>query len=218
MANHLDLEEQEQLDQIKHFWNQYGNLITWALIAVLGAAAAWNGYQYWQRTQASQAAAMFDEVEKVARSGDIQKMERALGDMRARFGSTTYAHQSALLVAKAMADAGNLQAAKPALAWVGEKSSDTGLAAVAKLRLSGIFLAEKSYDEALKVLEGDLGTPFQALVADRRGDIYQAQGKKLESKLEYQKAYKSFEDRTEYKRLVEVKLNAMGVDPAEASK
>jgi len=79
-------------------------------------------------------------------------------------------------------------------------------------------LAEKSYDEALKVLEGDLGTPFLALVSDRRGDIYQAMGKKLESKLEYQKAYKSFEDRTEYKRLVEVKLNAMGVDPTEASK
>jgi predicted negative regulator of RcsB-dependent stress response len=218
MANHLDLEEQEQLDQIKHFWNQYGNLITWALIAVLGAAAAWNGYQYWQRSQATQAAAMFDEVEKVARSGDIQKMERALGDMRERFGSTTYAHQAALLVAKAMVDAGNMQAAKPALTWVGEKSSDKGLAAVAKLRLSGIFLAEKSYDEALKVLEGDIGAPFLALVADRRGDIYQAQGKKLESKLEYQKAYKAFEDRTEYKRLVEVKLNAMGVDPAEASK
>jgi hypothetical protein len=30
MAKHLDLEEQEQLDQLKHFWKQYGNLITWA--------------------------------------------------------------------------------------------------------------------------------------------------------------------------------------------
>jgi predicted negative regulator of RcsB-dependent stress response len=29
MATHLDLEEQEQLDQLKSFWKQYGNLITW---------------------------------------------------------------------------------------------------------------------------------------------------------------------------------------------
>jgi len=50
MAQHLDLEEQEQLDELKHFWKQYGNLITWALIAVLSAFAAWNGYQYWQRS------------------------------------------------------------------------------------------------------------------------------------------------------------------------
>ena len=35
MATPLDLEEQEQLDQIKHFWKTYGNLISWLLIAVL---------------------------------------------------------------------------------------------------------------------------------------------------------------------------------------
>jgi predicted negative regulator of RcsB-dependent stress response len=79
-------------------------------------------------------------------------------------------------------------------------------------------MAEKSYDDALKVLEGDFGEAFLALVADRRGDIYHAQGKKLEAKIQYQQAYKSFEDRTEYKRLVEIKLNAMGVDPTEGTK
>ena len=40
MANQLDLEEQEQLDQLKHFWKQYGNAISWALIVVLGAFEA----------------------------------------------------------------------------------------------------------------------------------------------------------------------------------
>ena len=28
MATSLDLQEQEQLDAVKAFWNQYGNLIT----------------------------------------------------------------------------------------------------------------------------------------------------------------------------------------------
>ena len=60
MANHLDLEEQEQLDQLKHFWKQYGNPITWGLIVVLAAFTGWNVYQYWQRNQASQASAMYD--------------------------------------------------------------------------------------------------------------------------------------------------------------
>jgi predicted negative regulator of RcsB-dependent stress response len=82
MANHLDLEEQEQLDSIKHFWKQYGNLITWALIAVLGAFASWNFYQYWQRTQAAQASAMYDEVERMTLGGDLSKVERAFADMR----------------------------------------------------------------------------------------------------------------------------------------
>ena len=81
MANQLDLEEQEQLDQIKHFWKQYGNLITWVLALVMACVAGWNGYQYWQRNQATQAAAMFDEVERMAQLADMAKVDRAFGDM-----------------------------------------------------------------------------------------------------------------------------------------
>ena len=70
MAKHLNLDEQEQLDELKHFWKRYGNLILWALIVVFGAFAAWNGYGYWQRYQAVPASAMYDEVERAAQSGD----------------------------------------------------------------------------------------------------------------------------------------------------
>ena len=51
MANHLDLEEQEQLDQLKHFWNTWGTLISTLLILVSGSLVAWNGYQYWKNSQ-----------------------------------------------------------------------------------------------------------------------------------------------------------------------
>jgi hypothetical protein len=63
MATQLDLQEQEQLDALKAFWKTYGNLITWVLILVLGAYAAWNGWQYWQRDQGIKAGAMFDELD-----------------------------------------------------------------------------------------------------------------------------------------------------------
>ena len=210
MANHLDLEEQEQLDQLKHFWKQYGNLITGALIAVLGAVAAWNGYQYWQRSQAAQASALFEEVEKAANSGDLQKTERAYSDMKERFGSTTYAQQAGLLAAKTFYTAGNADAAKAALSWVAEKSSDPGQAAVARLRLSALLVDAKAYDEALKALSDKVPPEFAGLVADRKGDIYVIQGKNTEAKLEYQKAYAALEERSEYRRLVEVKLQAVG--------
>ena len=81
-SRHLDLEEQEQLDQLKHLWKQYGDFITWVMIAVFGAIAAWNGWQYWQRSQAAQASALFDEVERAAQAGDTARVERAFGDIR----------------------------------------------------------------------------------------------------------------------------------------
>jgi predicted negative regulator of RcsB-dependent stress response len=68
-------------------------------------------------------------------------------------------------------------------------------------------------DAAWKQVDGIFPKDFAALVADRRGDILMAQGKKPEAKVEYEKAYKAFGERDEYRRLVEVKLNALGVDP-----
>ncbi|WP_332777542.1 YfgM family protein [Polaromonas sp.] len=217
MAKHLDLEEQEQLDELKHFWKQYGDLITWALIAVFGAVAAWNGYQYWQRSQAAQAAVMYDEVERAVQSGEVAKLDRALADMKDRYGSTTYAQQAGLLAARAYYDKGNVDASKAALSWVAGKASDEGYQAIAKLRLAGVLMENKAYDEALQQLSGTFPKDFVALAADRRGDILAAQGKKNEAKAEYEKAYKGLDERAEYRRLVEVKLNALGVDPTMAA-
>ena len=213
MANHLDLEEQEQLAELKHFWSRYGNIISWVLIVVFGAVASWNGYQYWQRSQAAQAAVMYDEVERAAVAGDVAKLERALGDMKERFGRTAYAEQAALLAARIYHDKGNLDAAKGALAWVAGKASDDGYQAVARLRLSGMLLEAKAYDEALQQLTAPMPSDFNALAADRRGDILLSQGKKAEAKVQYEAAYKGLDERSDYRRIIEVKLNALGVDP-----
>lgn len=217
MANQLDLEEQEQLDQLKHYWSQYGNTITWALILVLGLFAGWNFYQYWQRNQAAQAAAMFDEVERVVKSADMAKVDRVFNDMKDRFASTTYAQQAGLLVAKQYYSAGNVEATKAALSWVADKSSDEGYKAIAKLRLAGVLMESKAFEEAFKQLSGPFPANFDALVADRKGDIFLMQNKRKEALVEYEKAFKSFGERTEYRRLVEIKLNSLGVDPQAGS-
>lgn len=211
MANHLDLEEQEQLDQIKHFWGQYGNLITWVLIVVLGAFASWNGYQYWQRKQATQAAALYDEVERMAATADVEKTLRAYEEMKDRYGSTVYAQQAGLLLAKTADNAGNADAARSALTWVAEHGHDKGYAAVAKLRLSALYIGTRSYSDAEKALDG-IDPEFEALAQDRRGDILSIQGKKPEAIAAYKSAYARFDARADYRRLVEVKLNALGVN------
>ena len=212
MANNLDLEEQEQLAELKHFWNEWGNLISWLLIAVFGSIAAYNGWQYWQRTQSLQASALFDEVERAALQGDTGRVERAYMDIRDKFPRTAFAQQAGLLAAKVMTDKGNADGAKGALAWVAENSSDDGYQAVARLRLVSLLLETKSYDEALKQLSASFPPEYEGLVADRRGDVFALQGKKAEAKAEYQKAYKALDNTSDDRKVVEVKLTALGVD------
>jgi predicted negative regulator of RcsB-dependent stress response len=136
MASHLDLEEQEQLDELKHFWKRWGDLITWVLIVVLGGYAAWMGWQTYQGKQAAQAAALYDTVERAALGGDMALLDRSVGDIKDKFASTTYAQQAALLAARVYNEKDRKADAKVQLVWVIDKASDDGYQALARLRLA----------------------------------------------------------------------------------
>jgi predicted negative regulator of RcsB-dependent stress response len=217
MAKALDLEEQEQLDQIKHFWKRYGNLISWMLIAVMGSYAAWNGYQYWQRDQAGKASVMFDEVERAVTSGDLARVERSFADMKDKFGSTQFAQQSALLAAKTLQAQGKTDAARDALSWVANGASDKAYRDIARMRLAALHLDAKAYDEALKQLGGEFTPAMMGLAADLRGDVLQAKGQNAEAIVAYQQAWQKLADTPDYRRLVQAKLNALGIDPDAAT-
>jgi predicted negative regulator of RcsB-dependent stress response len=216
MSSHLDLEEQEQLDELKHFWKQYGNAITWFLIAIMGSYVAWNGYQYWERQQSSKASALFDEVERSAVSGDAAKLERSWNDMKERFPGTTFAAQSALLAAKVFQQTEKTEAAKSALVWASEHASDEASAQLARLRLANLQASQKSYEDALKTLSKPFQPAFAGLASDVQGDIAVAQNKPQEAIKAYSDAWSKLEDNPEYRRLVAAKLNALGVDPTQA--
>lgn len=217
MATPLDLEEQEQLDQIKHFWKTWGNLISWVLIAILGSYAAWNGYQYWERSQAAKASALYDEVERAVSSGDVSRVERSLADMKDKFGSTQFAQQSALLAAKTLQAQGKTDAARDALSWVANGASDKAYRDIARMRLAALHLDAKAYDEALKQLGGEFTPAMMGLTADLRGDVLQAKGQNAEAIAAYQQAWQKLADTPDYRRLVQAKLNALGIDPDAAT-
>jgi predicted negative regulator of RcsB-dependent stress response len=214
MATHLDLEEQEQLDRLKHFWATWGNLITGVLVVVALGVIGWQGWQYHQRSKAVGAAALYDEMLRASENGDTARVERALADMKDKFAGTTYAPQAGLLAAKTLRDKGNTAASQAALAWVSDEASDPGYQAVARLRLSAELMQAKSYDEALKLLDKSVPKEFEALVADRKGDIYLAQNKRDQARTAYEQAWRGLDPQDGYRRMVEIKLNAVGVDPS----
>lgn len=213
MATQLDLEEQEQLDQLKAFWNQYGNLITWTLIAVLGAFAAWNGWNWWQREQAVSAGGIYGELEKAVDAGDPATAGKIFDDLKSRYPRTAFAQQGGLLTAKLQYDKGQADAARATLGWVAAEAVEKEYQTMARFRLAGLLLDAKQYDEALKMLDAADAKGFEALIADRRGDILLAQNKADEAKAAYQASYKALDSKLGYRRIVEAKLAALGAAP-----
>jgi predicted negative regulator of RcsB-dependent stress response len=218
MATHLDLEEQEQLDQLRAFWKQYGNLLTWLLLIVLGGFAAWNGWNYWQRDQAAKSAAMYDQLDAAAQGGNVDQVGHVFSDMRDRFPHTAYTQQAGLLAAKVQFEKGKPDAALESLAWVAANASEAEYQTMARLRAAGVLLDQKKYDDALKQLDAATAPDFSALVADRRGDVLLAQGKKDDAKAAYLKAWQAMDPKVDYRRLIDAKLTSLGAPPADTAK
>jgi predicted negative regulator of RcsB-dependent stress response len=217
MATQLDLEEQEQLDQLKAFWNQYGNLISGLLIVIAGAYLSWFGWNWYQRDQGLKAGAMYEEFDRALQAADAERAGRIFGDMKERFPRAAFTGQAGLAAAKLAADKGQADAARADLAWVADSASESEYRTIARMRLAGLLLDEKKYDEALKQLDGIDGGAFQALATDRRGDILMAQGKTEEAKAAWAKAWAAMDAKVDYRRVVEAKLNVLGVDPAASA-
>ncbi|MEO7246426.1 MAG: tetratricopeptide repeat protein [Rubrivivax sp.] len=217
MATQLDLQEQEQLDALKAFWKQYGNLITTLLVVLLAVYAGFNGWKWYEREQGLKAGAMYDELDRSAQAGDAERSTRVFADLKDRFGGTTYAAQGGLLTARVQLDKGQSEAARGTLSWVAEHAGDEGLRNIARLRLAGLLLDAGEPDAALKQLDGTTGADFAGLVADRRGDVLAKQGKPAEARAAYEAAYKGLDTRVDYRRLVEAKLTALGAPPNAAA-
>ena len=213
MATPLDLQEQEQLDALKAYWKQYGNLITWALIAALAVYAGLNGWKWWQREQSAKAGALYEQLATGRSGNDAQRAGQVFGDLKERYPRTVFAEQGGLLAARVQFDRGQTDAASASLTWVADNARKTNTRSVARLRLAGLLLQAKDYDAALKQLDQAKAPTFEALVADRRGDVLLAQGKAAEARAAYQAAWKAMDDKLEYRRLIDAKLTALGAAP-----
>ena len=205
-----DHEEQEQLDALKAWWKQYGNTITWVLIVVLAAFSAWKAWGIYQTKQSVQASMLFEEVQKAIQDKDQAKVLRAATDVEEKFSSTYYAQMAGMLAAKSAFDANDLKTAKAQLSWISDHGKTDEFKSLAKIRLAGILLDEKSFDDALKLLSGDFPSELASSVQDRKGDILMAQNKIDDARTAYQAALDKTTDKNPSYQLIQLKLDAIG--------
>ncbi|WP_269498426.1 YfgM family protein [Castellaniella sp. S9] len=195
-----DLEEQEKLDALKAWWDRYGTISMALVFVVVAGFAGWRGWQWYQGHQASQAMGYFEALEAAAgQQGEdaVARVKAASATLREDYPDSGYAARGVLVAAWALEQRGDLEGAREQLQWLAKNSSAPALAPVARLRLAGVLLQEKKYDEALSLVQGEAPEGFAALYADRRGDILAAQGKAAEAVQAWRDA-----------------IQALGADPA----
>lgn len=206
-----DLEEQEQLAQLKAWWDKYGTLtlglLSLALVIVLG----WQGWNWYENNQSQQSRGYYEALERAsANPGEdsVARVQAAMRTLQSEFAGTDYAARGALVASDALRQSGDLSAAEQPLRWLAA-STHAALVPVAKLRLAGLLLDQDKYDEALAQLD----TPpdsFKALFADRRGDILLAQGKREQAVAAWREAIDTLPPADALANVVQLKIDTLG--------
>ena len=209
-----DLEEQEQLAQLKAWWKDYSGLLLAVAIAAVLVFAGWRGWQWYQNSQTAQAGVQYETLLKAAQAGDVKALKDASGALLENYPRTLYASMGAFAAARVFFDTGDLKNTKAQLEWVVAKSSSQEFRDTASLRLAAVLLDEKAYAEALQALEGKHGEGFESQYAALRGDILLASGKRAEAGSAYRAALDSAKknntSQNAFHESVRMRLEAVG--------
>lgn len=206
-----DLEEQEQIDEIKAWWTQYRGIVMLVAGAAALTVAGMRGWTYYQTKQGLEAGELYTQLQGAVGANEPKKVQDIAAVIAERYARTAYATFAALAAAKAAFDSGDLAAAQTRLQWVVDNARDGETRDIARLRLAAVLLDQKKYDEALKLLETQHADAMSALYADLKGDVLVAQGKPQEARAAYQLALDKSEGKSTYRALVQIKLDALGV-------
>lgn len=171
-----DLEEQEQLSQIKAWWEQYGKFVTALALTAALASVGWQGLNWYQNKQANEAGGLYYTVQRAVQEGDAGRAREAAGQIIERHGKSAYAEMAALMSATAQFAAGDHRNARAHLEWLRNNTKDPVLKDIARLRLATVMLAEGAHADALAQLEGAPAPSLTARFEDLRGDILATQG------------------------------------------
>ena len=207
-----DLEEQEQIDSLKHFWADYGRLIITGVVAFVVGVGGIQGWKYHKRTQAQKASVQFGKLDVAVAKGDINEIRNVGEELISSYPNTPYAPMAALVVAKTERDAGELDAAAVQFEWAIESAASEDVRMLARLRLAGILLDQEKYDNALKLLDADVTQAFVALYSDLRGDVLVEQGKAAEARAAYQLALDKLDAKSGVRNVLQMKMDALGAN------
>jgi predicted negative regulator of RcsB-dependent stress response len=206
----LDLEEQEQVDELKALWKKYGSYITKGAIAFFVLYGLFQGWGYYQNKQSLNASELYQSISVLDEKNTkeiMQKTQKLIDD----YSGTPYAGRAAILFAKASYAEGSKDKAKEKLEWASKHAKESATESIALIQLGQILLEDKKYDEALKKANDVDNEGYLGLSNDLKGDILNAMNKKEDAKKAYLEALKRFGPKDPYARFTQEKLEALGV-------
>jgi len=196
----VDSTEEEQVDQIKKWWNSNVKQIIAGAVIGLAGVWGWNTYSDYQDKQSLNARSLY--LSYASDSNNLGAYDKLTTD----FSSSTYSDQAILLMAKYLFDAGSYTEALAVTEPLINNPSSV-IANTAALRAASIYLQLGKHDQALSILEGQSGNDFSGLIYNLIGDIYLDLGNRAEAQKHYSLAIDNVTANSNLSQLIQIKLD-----------
>ena len=207
MAAHL--EEQQELDDFKYFWKNWGR---WLFALLIAAALGYLGYIIYKDHKISQnreaAEVLAQMVDKAQSKADSKQINADLLKLQQDYPDTVPAAQATMMVAATEFDAGRYDTAAGHLNWVLSNQKAPLIQALAAQRLAVVLLQQKKYDAAIAASNTKVEADFEPLLWEAKGDVYAAQNKTKEAAQSYQQALEKLPKDAIERELLQMKLDS----------
>jgi len=186
--------EEEQLEQLKKWWDANNTSLIAGVITAIALVTGWNLWQSHQLQQRQEASQLFQNLLDSAKKNDNSAIEKLADQLAVEHGSLTYAHFAALEKAKSKVQQGDLEAAKAILQQQVQNPGSEELRHVARLRLIQLMLATAQYEDGLRLIaevDPARSDGFAASYDELEGDLYVALDRLDEARVAYQDAIRT---------------------------
>lgn len=208
MSTHLT--EEEQLEVLKRWWNDYGKTVIAAIVAAVVIYFGWTAWQDKQRVKAESASSQYDTLVKllnVEQGKSLSEADKATADhianeLKEKNGKSLYAQGAAFYLAKSAVDSGNLDKAVAELQWILSSKPAVATEQLARVRLARVYVAKTAYAEAQAQIAQEPSKAFASEYAEVRGDILKAQGNKEAAATAYKKALETTDPQNQERSMV----------------
>ncbi len=162
-----DLSEKETIDELRQWWQENRWFVIGGLVLGVAILVGWNNWQAQRVESAAAASAQYERLVEQVADGNLDPAVSLSAELFDNYGSTPYAAQGRLAMARLYMDRGRDQDAANVLRPLAESSGDGVLQQIARLRLASILLYQEKPAEALELL----GTPGDSAFAARFNDV-----------------------------------------------
>ncbi|MCS5592235.1 MAG: tetratricopeptide repeat protein [Gammaproteobacteria bacterium] len=192
--------EEEQVDQIKKWLQTNGLQIVFGVVIGLGAIWGWGFYGDYQDQESQNARALY-----LTYTADASN-SAAYDQLLAEYGSSSYADQAMLLMAKQLFNAGEYQSALNLIEPLAA-SDNSAISSTAILRTATVYFQLGQHESALSTLDSLSDANFLGLVHSMKGDIYLDLANTAEAQKHYRLAIDNITENSTLIQLIQIKLD-----------